>query len=144
MQVRNLRSGEDFFQEGTVIMGSEPLAGVEIKDMEQYAAEAMSSEEIVKIFAAVHNKFWFIEDDVYDYEEGSEEYLRVSAIVDAWGKLMDQIEERLIQKAKLESFMDASEEHPHSIVVLTPFMEHYGYRDGSGWWIPIKESASEE
>ena len=144
MQERNWILVEELFPEGTVIMGSEPLAGVELEDMELLAAEAMSSEELVKIFAAIHNKFWFIEDDVYDYEEGTEAYLRVSAIVDAWGKLMDQIEERLIQKAKLEGFMDVSEGHPHSIVALTPFMEHYGYMDGRGWWVPIEEFTSEE
>ena len=104
----------------------------------------MSSEELVKIFAVVHNKFWFIEVDVYDCEEGSEEYLRVSAIVDAWGRLMDQIEERLIQKAKLEGFIDISEENPHSIVALAPFMEHYGYRDGRGWWVPIEKATEDE
>lgn len=144
MQERNWIPAEELFPEGTVIMGSEPLAGVELQDMEQLAAEATSSEELVKIFAAVHNKFWFIEDDVYDYEEGSEEYLRVSAIVDAWGRLMDQIEERLIQKAKLEGFMDISEEHPHSIVALAPVMEHYGYRDGRGWWVPIEKATEDE
>ena len=133
MQERNWRSAEDFFPEGTVIMGSEPLAGIELKDMEELAADVTSSEEIVKVFAAVHNKFWFIEDDVYDYEEGSEDYYRISAIVDAWEKLLDQLEETLIQRAKLEGFMDVSEKYPHSIVALTPFMEHYGYRDGRGW-----------
>lgn len=77
---------DNFFPEGTVIMGSEPLAGIELKDMEEPAADVTSSEEIVKVFAAVHNKFWFIEDEVYDYEEGSEDYYRISAIVDAWEK----------------------------------------------------------
>ena len=56
---------------------------------------------------------------------------------------MEQVEERVIQRAKLEGFMDASEEHPHSMVALIPFMKHYGYSDGTGWWIPIEDSPSE-
>lgn len=48
---------DNLFPEGIVIMGSEPLAGIELKDMEELAADVTSSEEIVKVFAAVHNKF---------------------------------------------------------------------------------------
>ena len=34
--------------------------------------------------------------------------------------------------------MAEDEEHPYSIVALTPIMEMYGFRDGRGWWVPIK------
>lgn len=37
---------DNFFPEGTVIMGSEPLAGIELKDMEELAADVTSSEEM--------------------------------------------------------------------------------------------------
>ena len=49
------------------------IASAELKDMEKCAAKAISSEEIAKVFAEVYNEFCFIEDDLYDYEEGTEE-----------------------------------------------------------------------
>ena len=37
------------------------------------------TQELVDAFAGAFNKFWWVEDDVYDYEEGTEEYENVEA-----------------------------------------------------------------
>lgn len=33
-------------------------------------AEIDSTQRLVDLFVQAHNKFWFIEDDICDYEEG--------------------------------------------------------------------------
>lgn len=47
-------------------------------------AEISNTPKLVDAYVQVHNKFWYIED-LYDYEEGSDEYNRVREIVDACG-----------------------------------------------------------
>lgn len=33
--------------------------------------EISNTQELVDSYVLVHNKFWYIEDDLYDYEEGT-------------------------------------------------------------------------
>lgn len=135
MQERTWIPVEDFFEEGTVIMAGDPLPEVSLEEMWDVANNLKGTQELVDAFAGAFNKFWWVEDDVYDFEEGTEEYENACAITDAWAELMDSLEERLIQIAKAEGLMSEDEEHPHSIVALSPIMEKYGYRDGRGWWV---------
>ena len=135
MQERTWIPVEDFFEEGTVIMAGDPLPEVSLEEMWDVANNLKGTQELVDAFAGAFNKFWWVEDDVYDFEEGTEEYENTCAITDAWAELMDSLEERLIQIAKAEGLMSEDEEHPHSIVALSPIMEKYGYRDGRGWWV---------
>ena len=116
-------------------MAGDPLPEVSLEEMWDVANNLKGTQELVDAFAGAFNKFWWVEDDVYDFEEGTEEYENACAITDAWAELMDSLEERLIQIAKAEGLMSEDEEHPHSIVALSPIMEKYGYRDGRGWWV---------
>lgn len=137
-QNRTWLSVEDVFEEGTVIMGRDPLPDKTLEEIRDIVDQITKTQDLVAVFAAASNKFWWVEEDEYDYEEGTEEYKMACAITDAWGDLMDSLEERVIQRAKEERLMAEDEEHPYSIVALTPIMEMYGFRDGRGWWVPIK------
>lgn len=126
---------EDFFEEGTVIMAGDPLANVSLEEMTAIVKRTQDAHELVDLYVKIHNKFWFIEDDLYDYEKGTPEYNDLAAEIDAWGELMDKVQDELIIRAKNEGLMDREEKHPRAIISMEPFMKKYGYRDGRGWWV---------
>ena len=122
---------------GIVIMASEPIPNKTPTDVRGYFAERKSERDLADAFAIASNKFWWVEDNVYDYEEGTPEYIAARAITDEWGALMDEYEERIFMILRNEGV-----EIPETgrIKVLEPFMKRNGYRDGNGWWIKNKES----
>jgi len=120
-----------------VIMASEPIPDKTPTDVRGYFAERKSERDLADAFAIASNKFWWVEDNVYDYEKGTPEYIAARAITDEWGALMDEYEERIFMILRNEGV-----EIPETgrIKVLEPFMKRNGYRDGNGWWIKNKES----
>ena len=71
-----------------------------------------NTQELVDAYVLVHNKFWYIEDDLYDYEEGTEDYIRVRDNVEAWGEMMDLLDDRVMSTAKEEGLL--AERQPDS------------------------------
>ena len=122
---------------GIVIMASEPIPNKTPTDVRGYFAERKSERDLADAFAIASNKFWWVEDNVYDYEEGTPEYIAVRAITDEWGALMDEYEERIFMILRNEG-VEIPETGRNQ--VLEPFMKRNGYRDGNGWWIKNKES----
>ena len=120
-----------------VIMASEPIPNKTPTDVRGYFAERKSERDLADAFAIASNKFWWVEDNVYDYEKGTPEYIAARAITDEWGALMDEYEERIFMILRNEGV-----EIPETgrIKVLEPFMKRNGYRDGNGWWIKNKDS----
>lgn len=116
-------------------MAGDPLPEKTIEEMWETASQLKNTQELVDAFTGASNKFWWVEDDVYDYDENTEEYKKACEITKAWKELVDSLGDRLIQAAKAEGLMKIDEEHPRSIVALTPVMEKYGYHDGRGWWV---------
>ncbi len=126
---------EDFLPEGAVIMGADPIPEKSIEEMRTEVEEMIMTRDLVAAYVSVHNKFWYIEDEIYDYTEGTEEYLEVSQNIDAWGELMDSLEERLFVLAKEEGLIAEELSNAGTIKKLELFMDKYGYRDGAGWWV---------
>ena len=120
-----------------VIMASEPIPNKTPTDVRGYFAERKSERDLADAFAITSNKFWWVEDNVYDYEEGTPEYIAACAITDEWGALIDEYEERIFMILRNEGVEIPETER---IKVLEPFMKRNGYRDGNGWWIKNKES----
>lgn len=125
----------DFIENGGVIMGPDPLHGMSLEEMRKISENISDTNELIAVYAAVHNKFWVVEDDIYDYEIGTKEYEKAKAMIDVWEELMVSLEKRVISSAKNEGLMDENEEHPNSIKALVPIMTKYGYQDGRGWWV---------
>ena len=120
-----------------VIMASDPIPNKTPTDVRNYFAERKTEKDLADAYAISHNKFWWVEDDVYDYEEGTPEYEAARVVVDEWGALMDEYEERIFVILRSEGI-----EIPKTgrIKILEPFMKRNGYRDGNGWWIKDKDS----
>lgn len=116
------------------IMGEEPMPGITPADVkEQYSGE-LTEQELADAFAISSNKFWWVEDDVYDYEEGTPEHQAACAITDAWGELMDYYESQIFAILQNEGVKIPE---TGRISVLEPFMLRNGYIDGTGWWIKV-------
>ena len=118
----------------TVILAGDPLPDVTPEDIREEAAAARSVQELVDIYAAVHNKCGWIDDDLYDYEEGSAGYIEILTIVEAWGTLLRELEHRVTEVAEKEGLL-IKDPGLGSIKQKELFMKAYGYRDGRGWWV---------
>ena len=118
-----------------VIMTSEPIPNKTPTDVRNYFAERKNEKDLADAYAISHNKFWWVEDDVYDYEEGTPEYEAARVIVDEWGALMDEYEESIFMVLRSEGITIPKSGR---INVLNPFMKRNGYFDGNGWWIKVK------
>ena len=120
-----------------VIMASEPIPDKTPTDVRNYFTERKTEKDLAEAFAIVSNKFWWVEDNEYDYEEGTPEHIAACAITDEWCALMNEYEERIFTILRIEGV-----EIPETgrIKVLEPFMKRNGYRDANGWWIKDKKS----
>ena len=137
MQERTWTSVEDLFEDGAVIMCGDPLPSRSLEEMWVIAKSYSTTQELVDAYAGAHNKFWWVEDDEYDFEEGTEEHKKACSVTDAWKQVMDYLEERVVVCAIAEGLF--AERRPDSGLVkqLEAFMAKYGYRDGRGWWVRI-------
>ena len=111
------------------------MAGLSFEEMQHKILSVTSTQELVDAYVLVSNEFWWVEDDLYDYDEGTEEYEKIKSVVDAWREMLKKLDIRIIETAAEEGLL--AERQPNSGMVkqLEAFMDKYGYRNGSGWWI---------
>lgn len=114
------------------IMASDPAASVTATAVKEYFKSMTSVQELADAYATTSNKFWWVEDNEYDYEKGSQEYKDACAITGEWRELMDFYENKILEIIRSEGIEIPS---AGRIVVLAPFMKKYGYDDRGGWWI---------
>lgn len=114
------------------VMSAEPCPKISADQFCSLYAHAKAGQELADAYALAHNQFWWVVDDVYDYEEGTAEYQRAKDIANAWQAVMEEFEERIIciLKAKGVTIPQTGR-----IEILAPFMKCWGYIDGRGWWI---------
>ena len=120
-----------------VIMESEPIPNKTPTDVRNYFIGRNTEKDLADAFVIASNKFWLVEDNEYDCEEGTLEHIAACAITDEWGALMDEYEERIFAILRGEGVKIPE---TGRIKVLEPFMKRYGYIDGNGWWIKDKKS----
>lgn len=84
-------------QEPILIMGFEPDPERTPEDVRQWYSQDRSEAGLAKAFAAASNKFWWVEDNIYDYPEGTPEHQEACRITDAWGAVMDELEHGIFQ-----------------------------------------------
>lgn len=116
------------------IMGEEPLPGISPTDIKEKYSGLLTEQHLADAFAIASNKFWWVEDNVYDYEAGTPEYQAACDITDAWGELMDCYKSQIFTILQHEG---VTIPETGQIVVLVPFMLRNGYLDGNGWWIKV-------
>lgn len=121
----------------TYIMGEEPLSGITPQELIGKFSGDLSERELATAFALSSNQFWWVEDNVYDYDEGTPEHKEAVRITGEWCHLMEYYEEKIFVILRGEGVQIPD---TGRIAVLSPFMERNGYFDGDGWWIEIEEA----
>ena len=106
--------------------------GMSPDDIRTWLEHGRSRQEIVDAFVAVSTHALVVEDDIYDYKEGSKEYQWASWVISKWFDLYHKLKAQVIIFAKDEGY-DIPEKGYHYPFI--PFMESYGYEEHDGWWI---------
>ncbi len=113
-------------------MLQEPIPNMSATEVKDFFTGKSTDKDLADAYAITHNKFWWVEDNEYDYEEGSPEHKMACAITDEWGTLMDEYKNKIFEILTSE---DVAVPATGQIEVLKPFMARFGYIDDNGWWI---------
>ena len=62
------------------IMVSEPIPSTTAAEIKEQFENMTTLQELADVFAITSNKFWWVEDNEYDYEKGTKEYQEDSKI----------------------------------------------------------------
>lgn len=114
------------------IMAKEPIQNMSAAEVKAYFSDKHTEPHLAYAFAITSNKFWWVEDNEYDYEVGTPEHKAARAITDEWGALMDEYEQRIFEIITSEGIVIPE---TGRIKVLEPFMKRHGYANHGGWWI---------
>ena len=120
----------------TFVIGSEPSPELTAEMVLKAISEIKTESELASLFAVVENKAWWIEDEEYDYYEGTVEYKQAKEKTDLWFSLVDELHNRIFAIPHSEGVEIPS---TGQIAVLEPFMKRNGYKNGQGWWIKDKD-----
>lgn len=136
-----LKRGDDTMRnymvdKDTFVMGSEPSPELTAEMVLKAISEIKTESELASLFAVVENKAWWIEDEEYDYDEGTVEYKQAKEKTDLWFSLVDELHNRIFAILQSEGVEIPS---TGQIAVLEPFMKRNGYKNGQGWWIKDKD-----
>ena len=105
------------------IMCQEPSPDLTIEKANEIFDKIETEKDIANLLAVVHNKAWWIEDEEYDFEEGTEEHRKAVERTDMWFALSDKLRNMIFDILKHEGV-----EIPDKgqIVVLEPLMKRNG------------------
>ena len=118
--------------EAIFIMAEDPTPEITPQDIKCQYSLPLAENELAEVFAITSNKFWWMEDIVYDYDEESPEYKQAKALVTEWQSLMELYEVQIFGILESEGVVIPER---GQIDVLIPFMERNGYEDCAGWWM---------
>ena len=133
-----LKAAYRFVQELEVMI-SDPLPNRTVAEMGTILSSYMTTQELADAYAAVHNKFLWVEDNEYDYDESTDEYKKACDITDSWGELLNCFEDVIVS---LERKNECGENSFDKNNILKDFMKKHSYRDGHGWWIRYEKQVS--
>lgn len=94
----------------------------------------LSESDLVTAFALSSNKFWWVEDNEYDFEVGTPEHKSACETTSAWGTIMDDYKSQIFAILEKEGVRIPEK---GQISVFEPFMLRHNYIGGSGWWIKV-------
>ena len=121
---------------GTVIIAGDPAPDLDIEKARELILKISSEQELADLYADVCNKAFWIEDEEYDYDEGTEEHIKACQITDEWFYEEEKLREIIFYILRNEGIEIPERGY---ITVLSIFMERNGYRDGNGWWVEKEE-----
>lgn len=126
---------EELIHEDTVILAGDSMENEFVNDVRSSIQNALSVQDLVDYYVMVHNKFWFVEDNLYDFEKGTPEYEEIYKVVCEWEELMNELDNKIMNQAEAEGLLDERKPNSGTVKQLERFMDKYGYRNGSGWWV---------
>ena len=117
-----------------IIMGSEPLEGISIKQIQQLLEEDDSESNLAKVYAGVSNQVGWLMHDLDDDDctpDIEEQY-------ESWSALEETLRLRIFDILKQEDITALEKtvaENRGYYNVVKPFMLRNGFKGGSGWWV---------
>lgn len=117
--------------EKTHVMCGDPSPELSIEGAKHAVNNISNESDLALLFALVDNKAWWIEDEIYDYEEGSDEYTQAKETIDMWFSMSDVLRKMIFDILRSEGILIPE---TGQIEVLDPFMRRKGYRNVQGWW----------
>lgn len=111
-------------------MAEEPFPETSLDEVKRRFGGALTEQDLADAFAICSNKFWWFEDNEYDYEEGTPEHQQARAVTDAWQQLMEKYEVQIFDILRSKGIIIIPKQG--TIRVLVPFMKEHGYEDGNG------------
>ena len=63
-----------------IVMAKDPVPNMSAAEVKAYFADKHTEKDLADAYAIAHNKFWWVEDNEYDYEEGAPEHIAACAI----------------------------------------------------------------
>lgn len=115
-----------------IVMCGEPSPGLTIEKANELFSKIETEKDIADLYAEVENKAWWIEDEQYYYDVGTDEYKVAREKTRMWFSLSDKLKEMIFVILKSEGIVIPDK---GQIAVLEPFMKRNGYKNGGGWWI---------
>ena len=115
-----------------VVMAKEPVPNMSAAEVKAYFENKHTEKDVADAYAIAHNKFWWVEDNEYDYQEGTPEHISARAITDEWGALMTEYKTRIFDILTSEGVTIPATGQTE---ILVPFMVRNGYANINGWWI---------
>ena len=116
-----------------LILTKEPFVGFMPDDVREWLQAHTSEHELAVAFAHVDNKVSQLMHACQDEDDYWADYS-----FEKWYDLLKELEGRIRSILKERNGLLSSKNGIRCIIV--PFMLAHGYRDGSGWWIPIENS----
>ena len=118
------------------VMVSEPGADLTIEMAKELYEEIKDEQELANLYSIVCNKAWWMADNEFDYEEGTEQYIEARRITEQWFALEEKLKESIWEVLRNEGVRIPKK---RQIIVLEPFMQRYGFQNASGWWIQKRD-----
>ena len=125
-------------QKDMLILMEEQFQDITPAVMRNYLLQKQTEQGIADAYAIAHNKFWWVEDNRYDYEEGTSGFIKACAITEEWREVLIASEEKIFDILRGEGVTIPK---TGQILVLEPFMQRNGYYNGSGWWIKKRKES---
>lgn len=105
----------------------------ELKSLKALHSQIKTDEDLAATYAMANSKYWEMEDSLYDYELGSDEYNLMYEIVRGWNELVNNLSSRIIDRAVADGFaIKAVSDYDDA---LATFMEKMGYENTGGEWV---------
>ena len=81
------------FKKDIIVMCGEPSPGLTIEKANELFSKIETEKDIADLYAEVENKAWWIEDEQYDYDVGTDEYKVAREKTRMWFSLSDKLKE---------------------------------------------------